>query len=156
MDKEKTCTFFGHRDITITDTLLTALKDEIEKAVWSRCRIFLFGGFGKFDKLCHQMVSEFQKLHPDISIQRIFCVPQERDLRKQAWYFNKALFEDVVYLTPSFNGWYKSIYYRNLAMIDNSDCIIFYAEKRENSGAYKAYKYAVKQKGKKIVNLYGI
>ena len=77
MDKEKTCAFFGHRDITITDTLLTVLKNEIEKAVSAGCRIFLFGGFGDFDDLCHQMVCEFQKQRTDVSIQRIFCVPQK-------------------------------------------------------------------------------
>ena len=41
-------------------------------------------------------------------------------------------------------------------MIDKSDFIIFYAEKRENSGAYKAYKYAKKKKDKMIVNLWNI
>ena len=35
-------------------------------------------------------------------------------------------------------------------MIDKSDFVIFYAEERKNSGAYKAYKYARKKKGKQI------
>ena len=38
-------------------------------------------------------------------------------------------------------------------MIDKSDVVIFYAEERENSGAYKAFNYA-KQKKKEIINLY--
>ena len=38
-------------------------------------------------------------------------------------------------------------------MIDKSDVIIFYAQEKENSGAYKAYKYALKKK-KHIINLY--
>ena len=38
-------------------------------------------------------------------------------------------------------------------MIDKSDFIIFYAENRESSGAYKAYKYARNKKEKYIVNL---
>ena len=40
-------------------------------------------------------------------------------------------------------------------MIDKSDLVIFYAEEREGSGAYKAYKYAVRKKDKKIINLWG-
>lgn len=39
-------------------------------------------------------------------------------------------------------------------MIDASDYVIFYAEERAESGAYKAYKYAKGKKGKHIVNLY--
>ena len=37
---------------------------------------------------------------------------------------------------------------------DESDVVIFYAEERENSGAYKAYKYAKGKKEKYIVNLW--
>ena len=36
-------------------------------------------------------------------------------------------------------------------MIDKSDIVLFYVEERENSGAYKAFKYA-KQKKKEIIN----
>ena len=35
-------------------------------------------------------------------------------------------------------------------MIDKSDIIIFYVEERENSGAYKAFKYAT-QKRKRLL-----
>ena len=63
-------------------------------------------------------------------------------------------YDDIVYLMPSFDGWYKSIYYRNCAMIDQSDYVIFFAQARQNSGAYKAYKYAKTKKDKQIVNLF--
>ncbi len=69
-------------------------------------------------------------------------------------YFKKENYEEIIYLMPSFEGWYKSIYYRNCAMIDRSDLVIFYAENREKSGAYKAYKYANK-KHKRVINLWG-
>jgi len=38
-------------------------------------------------------------------------------------------------------------------MIDDSDKVIFYVEQRENSGAYKAYQYALKKK-KNLINLF--
>ena len=41
---------------------------------------------------------------------------------------------------------------RNKAMIDASDFIVFYAKERPDSGAWKAYKYAVKRK-KLLVNI---
>ena len=40
------------------------------------------------------------------------------------------------------------------AMIDKSDVVIFYAEEREDSGAYKAYKYARTKKTPNIVNVF--
>lgn len=82
-------------------------------------------------------------------------MPRERDLRKQSRFFDRAEFEEVVYPSLSFEGWYKSLYFRNCAMIDESDYVIFYAEARADSGAYKAYRYAEKQKDKYIVNLWG-
>ena len=39
-------------------------------------------------------------------------------------------------------------------MIDGSDVVIFYAENRAESGAYKAYHYALTKKDKTLVNVY--
>ena len=39
-------------------------------------------------------------------------------------------------------------------MIDKSKLIIFYAENKEKSGAYKAFKYAKTKKDKQIINLW--
>ncbi len=41
-------------------------------------------------------------------------------------------------------------------MVDNSDYVIFYAKQKEDSGAYKTYKYAIKKKDKRIINLYNV
>ena len=118
------------------------------------CRIFYFGGFGEFDALCLSILNKIRNGLSSLSIQRVYCVPQERYLRKPSRMFKKEDYDDIIYLAPSFEEWYKSIYFRNRAMIDQSDCVIFYAEKRENSGAYKAYQYALSKKGKAVVNLF--
>ena len=128
--------------------------EEIMKAVECGCRTFYFGGFGDFDELCHKIVTKIKNENPEIEIERKFCVPREQDLRKTGRYFKEGLYEDFIYLAPSFDGWYKSIYFRNCAMIDHSDIIIFYAESRKNSGAYKTYKYAKRKKDKQIINLW--
>ena len=44
--------------------------------------------------------------------------------------------------------------YGDFEMIDKSCFVIFYAKEDENSGAYKAFKYAIKQKDKMIINLF--
>ena len=154
MNEEKICSFFGHRHIELTQDLYAITVAEIMKSVNFGCRVFYFGGFGKFDSLCYEIVTKLQKEQPFLNLKRIYCVTQERYLRKNSPHFQRNHYDEVIYLIPAFEGWYKSIYYRNCAMIDHSDYIIFYAENRENSGAYKTYRYAKKVKGKTIVNLY--
>ena len=148
------CSFFGHRDVEITKFLYENTKAEILKIIKLGCKAFYFGGFGDFDELCYRIVTEIKTQKPDLNIERVFCVPQERFLRKNAPYFKRENYERVIYIEPSFDGWYKSIYFRNCAMIDVSDFVVFYAQERENSGAYKALKYAKRNKNKKIINLY--
>ena len=154
--EKKICSFFGHRDVKITDRLYVMIADEIMKAIEFGCRIFYFGGYGIFDGLCREIVTKIREENPELEIRRVYCVSQERYLRKNVRYFNREDYDEIIYLTPSFDGWYKSIYFRNCAMIDRSDYIIFYAENRENSGAYKAYKYAKKKSDKQIINIWGI
>ena len=152
--EEKICAFFGHRTIENAEALYATVTAEVLQSVEEGCRIFYFGGFGEFDALCYEVVSQLMRKYPNAGFQRVYCVALERSLRNERKRLQGA-YEDIVYLTPSFTGWYKSIYFRNCAMIDESDKVIFYAEAREDSGAYKAYVYAKKSKGKKVVNLWG-
>ena len=152
--EEKICSFFGHREIEKTEYLYATLTAEILKSVDFGCRTFYFGGYGEFDALCYEALTEMQKNNPSLEIKKIYCVSQEKYLRKNVRYFSREDYDDIIFLEPAFNGWYKSIYFRNCAMIDKSDYVIFYAENKENSGAYKAYKYAKRQKNKHIVNIW--
>ena len=140
------CSFFGHRNITITKSLVENTKEAIYKALKDNIFTFYFGGFGDFDDLCYKIVTQLKNDFPQYNIQRIFCVPTEKMLRKRPAWLKQENYEEIIFLTPSFDSWYKSIYFRNCAMIDNSDFCIFYVENRENSGAYKTYKYALKKK----------
>ena len=153
--EERICSFFGHRDIDVTDRLYALTALEIMRAVELGCHTFYFGGYGDFDNLCHKIVTKIRNENPELKIRRIYCVSQERYLRQNVRYFNREDYDEIIYLTPSFEGWYKSIYFRNCAMIDKSHLIIFYAESKEDSGAYKAYKYAKRKKDKQVINLWG-
>ena len=152
--EEKICSFFGHRNVNVTEHLRAMATAEITRAVEDGCRTFYFGGYGSFDAFCYEIVTKIKGENPNLNIKRIYCVSQERYLRKGARCFDRENYDEVIYLAPSFDGWYKSIYFRNCAMIDRSDIIIFYAENKEHSGAYKAYKYAKKKKDKQLVNLW--
>ena len=154
MEERKVCSFFGHRDIKTTDELYSSVLEQIEKAINSGCRIFYFGGLGAFDSLCYDIVTAKKAELPSLGISRVFCVPDERGLRKTAYYSKNKQYEEIIYLPLQFDYWYKRIYFRNCAMIDRSDYVIFYAEPRQGSGAFKAYKYAMEKNGKQIINLY--
>ena len=152
--EEKICSFFGHREVELTEALCLATEAEILRIIELGCRSFYFGGYGDFDALCHKIVSEIKEKSPELGVRRVYCVPQEKYLRKKVPYFNREDYDEIIYLMPSFDGWRKSIYFRNCAMIDKSEFIVFFAQERENSGAYKAYRYAQKKKDKYITNLW--
>lgn len=141
------CSFFGHRKIDKTIELENKLKDIIEDLIVNKqVGIFYFGGFGDFDDLCWQIVSEAKKIHSEIK--RIYCLSDPRHLRasKRSKWLKDEDYEEFVYLDLNFDWWYQRIYYRNCEMINQSDYIIFYVRNTENSGAYKALQYAKRKK----------
>lgn len=138
----KICAFFGHRDIQVTEEIKDRLKDEIIKLITIGFRSFYFGGFGTFDNLCWEIVTEMKATISEIT--RIFCLTDPRHTRenKRLKYLKDSDYEQFVYLDLEYDYWYKRIYYRNCEMINLSDFVIFYAINNKDSGAYKAYKYA--------------
>jgi uncharacterized phage-like protein YoqJ len=149
----KICSFFGHRKIEEKEKIREKVSALVEKLLLDGFTVFLFGGFGEFDELCHEAVSGLKGKYS--MLKRVYCLSDEKHLieRKRPKYLTVEDYEEFIYLPPSFDYWYKRIYYRNCEMIEKSDFIVFYAENRENSGAYKAFRYAVKQK-KNYINLF--
>ena len=148
----ESCSVFGHREIEITEELKLRVFLTFNYLISKGCTRFYFGGFGVFDNLCHNIITELKNKYP--LIKRIFCLSDARHLRisKRPKWLKEEDYEDFIYWDVDFDWWYQRIYYRNCATIDHSDVIVFYVEKRENSGAYKTYKYARKKK-KTIINL---
>ena len=131
------CSFFGHRDIEVTEHLQKVLKNMLkEKIVKDNYTVFYFGGFGDFDDLCYKLITELKKEFNDIK--RIFCLTDYKYSTKPINKFTDKEYEEVVYFDLEFNWWYKRIYYRNLEIINRSDYVIFYVNKTKESGAYKA------------------
>ncbi len=150
---EKTCTFFGHKEIEITKELEVKLKKIIQDLILNKNYVyFYFGGFGMFDDLCHKVVSKLKIKHP--YIKRIYCVSDERYLRvnKRPGCLKDEDYEEFVYLPLNFDYWYQRIYFRNIEMINQSDFIVFYVKNTLKSGAYKAFQYALKKK-KDLINI---
>ena len=151
---DKICSFFGHRQITNGEELRKRVTLLVEKLIVGKgYSIFLFGGWGEFDELCYNTVSHLKEKYP--KIKRVYCVHDEKYLLecKRPEYLRTTDYEEYIYLPLSFDYWYTRIYYRNCEMIERSDYIIFYAEKKRDSGAYKALEYAQRRK-KEFQNIF--
>ncbi len=149
MKYELCCSVFGHKEIEITYELKVSLREMFIDLITNKnVSIFYFGGFGQFDELCWQIITELkQTLFP--YIKRIYVCESEiyvnRPRKRPKWLNNKA-YEEIIYFSLNFDYWYTRIYYRNVAIIEHSDFNVFYIRNKENSGAYKAYQYAKNHK----------
>ena len=176
----KTCSFFGHRDVLITDEIKEKVKNTIENLiVESNVRIFLFGSKSNFDNLCLMIVSELKEKYADIRRIAYTCKSEacliEKDREKWEKIYSRLNINDLLYVEEEREFKNKHIanrasyIERNQAMIDDSDfCVFYYDEKylpemkkyskrsigyyQPKSGTSLAYQYA-KRKKKNIINL---
>lgn len=182
MEKHKTCSFFGHRKIEITEELKQKLREIVENLIiYHNVRTFLFGSRSDFDSLCHLNVTQLKEKYPDIKRVAYTCRHETCVLEseRQHWeeifsHFKKqevnllSVEEEFEHKTKYTSG-RASYVERNHAMINDSDYCIFYydesyqPEKRlysrrnacyyqPKSGTKLSYEYA-KQKRKFIINL---
>lgn len=152
---EKSCSVFGHNKIEFSENLKEILKSVFKNLILKeQVRYFYFGGFGEFDDLCWQVVTELKREFPNIY--RIYCLsdPRHQKPSKRPKWLKAENYEEIVYLDLMFDYWYSRIYYRNCRIIELSDFVIFYVNHSEHSGAYKAMQYNMRKKIKKtFVNL---
>lgn len=148
-----TVSFFGHRYIpnmfSLEDKLMPILRELINQKEYVE---FLVGRDGDFDQLCSSTIRKAIERYACGNVSHILVLPYERaDYRD-----NKESFEqyyDEVEICAESQGAYPkaAIGIRNRAMVDRSDMVICYVE-RKDGGAYTAVNYAERQ-GKQIINI---
>ena len=74
----KICSIFGHRNIKVTKELETNLFDLFTNLINLGYTYFYFGGFGMFDELCHNIITNLKKSYKHIK--RIFCLSDQKYL----------------------------------------------------------------------------
>lgn len=149
----KYCSVFGHAKIQDTEELRKIIKLTFKDMIISKnVRNFYFGGFGKFDEICWEIITELKSQFNDVK--RIFCLsdPRHKNSSKRPSWIKTNDYEEIIYFDLDYDYWYTRIYYRNCEIINHSDYVVFFVEHMGNSGAYKTMKYAIKKK-KNIINL---
>ena len=154
--KEKTCCFFGHREINETKELKSNLIEIIEKLIVDKnIDTFLFGSKSQFNRLCLELVTELKEKHPHIK--RIYVRAEYPDINEQYTNYLLESYEETYYPEHIRDSGRAAYVERNYEMIDNSHyCIVYYDEQSaptiRKSGTKIALDYAVK-KGKQIINI---
>ena len=178
----KTCSFFGHRKIQITNELKMKLYNLVEDLIVKQnVSVFLFGSRSNFDELCHLVVSELKEKYPNIKRIAYTCknetciLESERKKIEKAYFYIKKQpvrllgYEEEFEHNTKYTAGKASYIKRNQAMINASDFCVFYYDKnykpekiklsknsvlyvQPNSGTAISYTYAKKKK-KTIINL---
>ncbi len=172
MEKHKSCSFFGHREIEKSEDLKNRLEKVIINLIENEnVQTFLFGSRSDFDYLCQATVTKLKESYPQIQRRTYTCQSETCTLEKERAYWEKiyshvfkhpvallGVKEEIEHKTKYTAG--KASYVeRNQAMIDDSDFCVFYYNidytppTKTNSGTKLAYKYALRKK-KKVINLY--
>ena len=133
-------TFFGHSNAFIDKKLSCIIENTIIKLLNSYEFIeFYLGGYGNFDNACMLALNKLKSNYKNFKT--IFVTPyilSSYDKLKNA----KNLYDETIYPPIESAPLRFAIEKRNFWMVDNSNYIVFYVEKRFG-GAYKCLKRAI-------------
>ena len=167
--KKRTCCFFGHRKINVTDELIRRLRETVEYLITEKkVDTFLFGSKSEFDDLCLNVVTELKNKHSHIK--RIYVRAEFPYIDEDYTAYLLQSYEHTYYPERMINAGKAAYVECNCEMTDNSSyCVIYYDEnykppRRRNrkrdvldyqpsSGTKLAYDCAVK-KNITVINLF--
>lgn len=145
MESDKCCAVFGHREVEEKKVIL---KDKLyfyfeDMIVNKKVGHFYFGGFGEFDEICREIVTNLKSKYSHIK--RYYVCEDykfiDRPYKRPRWLKDED-YDQFIYFDMRYTGFNKRIYFRNCEIIDHSDYAVFYIRYKKNSGAYKAFEYA--------------
>jgi len=153
--QEKTCCFFGHREINETEELKNKVYACIERLITEEnVDTFLFGSKSRFDSLCLELVTKLKEKYSHIN--RIYVRAEFPYIRDSYRAYLLKYYDDTYY-SEKLLGAGRAVYVeRNREMIDKSRfCIVYYDEghapKTRKSGTKIALDHALKNKKEIIV-----
>ena len=146
--RNKTCCFTGHRVIEKDNFKAIRMQTEecIKGLIAEGVLNFICGGAIGFDMLCGELIIEYKKNNPDISLTLALpCQNQDKYFSwddKKKYIFILANADYIIYTSDNyFRG---CMHKRNRYMVDNSAYLIAYC-KKNNGGSFYTRNYAIKQ-----------
>ena len=98
MEQHKSCSFFGHRKLNISDSLIKKTILTIEDLIVNKGVLyFLFGSRSEFDSLCHKIVTELKIKYPNIKRIAYTCKNETCILAKK----KEVSENEFVYIRPA-------------------------------------------------------
>ncbi len=148
-----TVSFFGHREVDNASMAMERLEVIVRYLIRNReYTEFLVGRDGEFDILTSSVIRQITKAYDYEKSVHVLVLPYMRaDFKdNEKSYLN--YYDDVEICEQSAKAHYMSaIQIRNRCMVDRSDLVVCYVE-RKNGGAYGTMKYAVRQQ-KRVLNI---
>ena len=156
MEKHKTCSFFGHREVIDKEALHERLVKELVDLIPHKYSRFLVGSHGEFDKVALSACLKYRELF-DSSIKINVVLTNLSSLNKTNQYkfdYYKSKNCEIVFYDIEKVHFKRCISFSNKKMVDDSDLIICYVDMQSyKSGAKTAVNYALKH-NKKVINLF--
>lgn len=83
----KTCSFFGHRNATLSNAQQEKLKNILEDLITNHnVKVFLFGSRSNFDFICHKIITDLKEKYPFIVRKCYTCKSETCILESQRKY----------------------------------------------------------------------
>ena len=163
----KSCCFIGHRMVENPEQIRDKLRNVLIELLQQNYSVFYFGSKSKFDDIAWEVVTELKK--ENHLIKRVYVRSMYSEVDEAYKKYLLESYEDTYMPDGIENAGRASYVERNQAMINVSDCCVFYylerylPEQRKKakrdlfvyqpkSGTKVAYDYAV-TKRKKIINI---
>lgn len=156
----KKIAFIGHRNIPLSYIVREKLYKTVEQEILDGCKHFTMGTHGDFDEMalsvCRQLRSKYKDIEIEVVITSLHKVKTIVEHDEQYGDEIYKPYEDVKVVLYDIEEQYfkRRIIESNKQMINSSDKLIAYVNRKNtSSGAKYAYNYA-KRKGLQLVNLY--
>ena len=116
--------FIGHRTVTRSEELVSALKETVVKLIEKGVCTFLFGSMSEFNDLSREIVAELRNEYPHIK--RIYVRSAYQHIDASYEEYLLKLYEETYFPNKIERAGKYSYVERNFEMIDNADFCVFY------------------------------
>lgn len=153
--QEKTCCFFGHREIKESQALRQKVSQIIEEMIVCRqVDAFLFGSKSQFNCLCYEETTKLKEKYP--YIKRIYIRAEFAEINEGYQNYLLEQYEETYYPPKAAKAGRAAYVERNYEMINKSGhCVVYFHKdclpKDRKSGTQTALDYAVKKNRKLII-----